>query len=73
MVSTSALLNAPHFLIFETPDGDSGLAIFRLGKWRGLDRHRGFILCRRRSRRPYLESADGKLRIPVTVMAESVD
>jgi hypothetical protein len=72
MVSTSALHTAPRFLIFELLDGESGMAVYRLGKWRGIDRHRGYILHRRRSKSPFLEVPGSKVRIPVTVMAEAL-
>lgn len=70
MVRLSVITDGPRFVIFETLDGDSGLAVYRLGKWRGIDRHRGFILHRRRSKRPYLEIPGSKVRIPVTIMSE---
>ena len=71
MVATSVLLDGPKFLLFECPDGETGMAVYRLGRWRGIDRWRGFELKRRRSRRPFLES--GKVRVPVQVMAEALD
>lgn len=70
MVSTSVLHAAPKFLIFELMDGESGLCVYRLGKWRGIDRFRGHVLHRRRSRRPYLEVPGSNVRTPVTIMSE---
>jgi hypothetical protein len=69
MISTSVLTKS-RLVLFETPDGDTGGAVYRLGRWRGFDRWRGYYLQRCRSRRPYLETADGKVRIPVTIMSE---
>lgn len=68
MVSMSVLHEAPRFLLFEDPDGETGMAVYRLGKWRGINRFRGYTLEKRRSKRPYLSA--GKVRIPVTVVAE---
>lgn len=69
MVSTSALREPPRFLLFEDPDGQSGMAVYRLGRWRGIDRWRGYVLHRRRSKRPFL--AVGNLVVPVTIVAEA--
>jgi hypothetical protein len=70
MVSTSVLHTAPRFVLFEDPDGQTGMAVYRLGKWRGINRWRGFVLHRRRSKRPYLEVPGSKVRIPVQIMSE---
>lgn len=68
MVSISALVGDASFLFFKDPDGLTGMAVYRLGKWRGIDRWRGHILHRRRSKRPYL--AARKIRIPVVITSE---
>ncbi len=50
---------------FLDPNGDLNFARYQLGRWRGTNRWRGYVLERRRSRRPYLEA--GSIRVPVRI------
>lgn len=68
MVRLSVLLDGPKLVLFESPDGETGMAAYRLGKWRGIDKWRGWELRRRRSHRSFL--ANGPLRVPVQIMTE---
>jgi hypothetical protein len=60
---TVAAIKAPVY--FLDPNGDLNFARYQLGRWRGTNRWRGYVLQRRRSRRPYLEA--GSIRVPVRI------
>lgn len=55
----------PGLVWFTDPDGHLNFARYSVGRWRGTNRYRGFVLEKRRSRAPYLSA--GAVRVPVTV------
>lgn len=65
-----AARSAGGIVFFTVPADDHPdvyFARYQCGRWRGLNRWRGWILERRRSKRPYLAAGDGR-RIPVQIV-----
>ena len=60
---------SPRLVLFIDVDGDFGSARYQLGRWRGLNRWRGYVLEHRRSQRPYLQA--GTDRVPVRVIGDA--